>query len=101
MIVDAATGRIERTMIRLENEDIVAALSTEYTLDDKLKLWVPAVFSEAYTGRVGGVREMIRCEARYTNYRRFEVTGRVKVVRPAYLRPLTRGSRRCHGAHGV
>ena len=42
MIVDAATGRIERTMIRLENEDIVAALSTEYTLDDKLKLWVPS-----------------------------------------------------------
>ena len=78
MIVDAATGRIERTMIRLENEDIVAALSTEYTLDDKLKLWVPAVFNEAYSGRVGGVRETIRCEARYTNYRRFEVTGRVK-----------------------
>ena len=78
LIVDAATGRVERTLIRLEHGDIVAALSTEYTLDDKLNLWVPAVFNETYSGRVGGVRETIRCEAKYTNYRRFEVTGRVK-----------------------
>ena len=77
-MVDAATGRIERTMIQLENGDDRRRAVTEYTLDDKLKLWVPAVFNEAYSGRVGGVRETIRCEARYTNYRRFEVTGRVK-----------------------
>ena len=78
LVVDANTGRIERTLLRLETRDIEATLSTDYVFDDKLKLWVPSVFREMYRGRVDGVREVITCEARYTNYRRFEVTGRVK-----------------------
>ena len=78
LVVDADTGRIERTLLRLETRDIEATLSTDYALDEKLELWVPSVFREIYTGRVDGVREVISCEARYTNYRRFEVTGRVK-----------------------
>ena len=78
LVVDAATGRVERTTLLVKNDDIVAALATEYAEDDRLKLWVPSVFRETYTGRVDGVKESIVCEARYTNYRRFEVMGRVR-----------------------
>jgi hypothetical protein len=78
LVVDAATGRVERTLLSFKDGDIVARLTTEYAPDDRLKLWVPSVFTEHYEGSPGGHREVIDCEARYTNYRRFEVTGRIK-----------------------
>lgn len=78
IVLDAATGRIERTSLQLKDDDIEARLTTEYAPDDKLKLWVPTVFSERYEGKIEGQRQVILCEARYTNYRRFEVTGRIK-----------------------
>jgi len=78
LVVDAATGRVERTLLNFKDGDIVARLTTEYAPDDRLKLWVPSVFTEHYEGNPGGRREVIDCEARYTNYRRFEVTGKIK-----------------------
>lgn len=78
LIVDAATGRIERTTLELEDGEIVARLSTDYAREDRLDMWVPSVFTERYEGAARGRREVIVCEARYTNYRRFEVTGRIK-----------------------
>ena len=69
---------------------IDARLETSYTRDHKLELWLPSVFTERYESGngVGGVRmsgdaarasrELIECVAKYTNYRRFEVTARIK-----------------------
>ena len=78
LVIDASTGRVERTTLQFKDGDIVARLSTEYAPDDRLKLWVPSVFTEHYEGNPSGGREVIDCEAQYTNYRRFDVTGRIK-----------------------
>jgi hypothetical protein len=76
--IDAATGRVERTTIEIESDRVRSVLTTEYAPDERLKLWVPTVFRERYDGESDGAREIIECEARLTNYRRFEVTGRIK-----------------------
>jgi hypothetical protein len=78
MTIDALTGRVERTEIEIRSDNVLSRLTTEYAPDEKLKLWVPTVFRERYEHASGGERELIRCEARFTNYRRFEVTGRIK-----------------------
>jgi formate-dependent nitrite reductase membrane component NrfD len=76
--IDAGTGRVERSEIEIKSDNVLSRLTTEYAPDEKLKLWVPTLFRELYESSSGGERELIRCEARYTNYRRFEVTGRIK-----------------------
>ena len=89
-LLDAATGTVRRTVFQLTRPGIDARLETSYTRDAKLDLWLPSVFTERYESgnRVGGVRmssdaarasrELIECVAKYTNYRRFEVTARIK-----------------------
>jgi formate-dependent nitrite reductase membrane component NrfD len=76
--IDAETGRIERTEFALDVDNTKSRLQTEYRLDTKLDLWVPVVFRERYEDRRERELEIILCEARYTNYRRFQVTGRIK-----------------------
>jgi hypothetical protein len=75
--IDAATGRVERTMIELNDDNVLARLTTTYALDEKVDMWVPVTFAERYE-RTSRDREVIICEGEYTNYRRFEVTARVK-----------------------
>jgi hypothetical protein len=75
--VDAGTGRVERTVIELVDGNVLARLTTAYALDEKVDMWVPVTFTERYE-RASRDREVILCEAAYTNYRRFEVTARVK-----------------------
>ena len=89
-LLDAATGTVRRTVFQLTRPGIDARLVTEYTKDEKLKLWLPSVFTERYESgnNVGGIRlssdaarasrEVVECVAKYTNYRRFEVTARIK-----------------------
>ncbi len=77
--IDALTGRVERTEIEVASDVAVSRLTTEYGLDEKLGLWVPTVFRERYDGSFGGSREVIHGEAKYTNYRRFEVIGKIKI----------------------
>ena len=78
LTIDAATGRIERTTLEVKDGSLTARQSTEYSLDGRLDMWVPSVFTERYESSARGHRELIVCEAKYTNYRRFEVTGRIK-----------------------
>jgi hypothetical protein len=47
-------------------------------LDPKVNLWVPAVFKERYEQKLDRGVEIIECEARYSNYRRFVGTARIK-----------------------
>ena len=90
-VIDAATGAIRRTVFVLDRKDVKVRLDTTYARDAKLDLWVPAVFTERYetpgfilTGsefsrtRERVAPERIECEAKYTNYRRFDVTARIK-----------------------
>ena len=77
LVVDAETGRIEHTTIEFRDGPIVASLTTQYALDEKIEMWVPVTFIERYE-RNRDDREVIVCQAQYTNYRRFEVTARIK-----------------------
>ncbi|HEY7475898.1 MAG TPA: hypothetical protein VH679_12850 [Vicinamibacterales bacterium] len=75
--IDAETGRVERSVIEFVDGAILARLTTTYALDEKVEMWVPVAFAERYE-RTNNDRELILCEADYTNYRRFEVTARIK-----------------------
>jgi len=55
-------------------DKIHVELITDYARDEKLGLWVPSVFRERYQGR----GEDIVCQAIYSNYRRFDVSTRIK-----------------------
>lgn len=79
MAVDAESGTIRRTRFTLRDGDVEVELLTDYVHDPKLALWVPSRFAERYDA-LGDARrrELIVCESTYTNYRRFDVRGRIK-----------------------
>ena len=79
-IVADDAGVIRRTIFRLSLKDTKVELTTEYTQNEKLGMWVPSVFRERYErGRQGSTEyERIACEARYSNYRRFDVLTRIR-----------------------
>ena len=70
-------GRVRRTVFRVEADAVKVELTTDYAPNEKLGIWVPARFRERYE-RIRGGRELVVCEALYTNYRRFDVTTRIK-----------------------
>ena len=78
LTIEAATGRVRETFITIRDGSTVAELSTAYVADERIGLWVPSRFTERYASRVKGGTDSVVCEARYTNYRRFEVVGRIK-----------------------
>lgn len=90
VLLEAGTGVIRRTRFEIRQPGMEVMLETTYTRDERLKMWLPAVFTERYAsgGRFGSkrspdprfraVEEVVQCEARYGNYRRFDVTGRIK-----------------------
>lgn len=78
IVVDASTGVVRRTSMTLEHDGINAVLSTDYTRDERLGLWVPSVFHERYTSTKERRLEITTCESRYSNYRRFEATIRMR-----------------------
>ena len=75
--LDAATGTIRRTLYQLNRNKVKASLETIYTEDPKFELWLPTLLRERYESTVDG-RQTIECEAKYTNYRRWEGTGRIR-----------------------
>ena len=85
-VLDVSTGAITRTLFLLKRPGVDVRLETTYVKDDKLDLWLPSVFTERYVSGAFTIgsrsvirdRETIECEARYANYRRFEVTARIK-----------------------
>jgi hypothetical protein len=77
LIVEAGTGRIRRTTFELTDGTVAARLETNYAWNDRLELWLPATFDERYGVSRKGVDEFVACQATYTNYRRFDVTGRI------------------------
>jgi hypothetical protein len=77
ILLEAGTGIVRRTTFELNKPGVKVRLTTDYARDPKLGLWLPAVFSERYES-ISPIAEVILCEARYTNYRRFDVTARIK-----------------------
>lgn len=77
IILEPGTGIVRKTTFELERPGTKVRLTTTYARDEKLNLWLPDVFTERYESETP-VSEVVLCEAKYTNYRRFEVTGRIK-----------------------
>jgi hypothetical protein len=87
LVVEAGSGRVRQAVLRARMGSVQAELTTTYARDARLGLWVPAVFRESYEdGLPVGVTtspstaqyESMLCEAKYTNFRRFEAYGRIK-----------------------
>jgi len=73
MVIDAATGRLRRTVITLKDGATEASLTTTFTENEKLGLWLPASLTERYEHTTSRVRELVVAESSYSNYRRFNV----------------------------
>ena len=76
-VIDAANGTVRETTFEIKHSDIRASLKTQYERDPKLDLWLPATFIERYE-RTRDLKEVIECEAKYSNYRRFETAWKIK-----------------------
>jgi hypothetical protein len=86
-IVEAGSGRVRRVQLTAKKDYVRLALTTVYSPDNRLGLWVPSEFREEYelgnppkawspASRV--MHERILCEATYTNFRRFDTSVRIK-----------------------
>jgi hypothetical protein len=49
----------------------------EYGPNARLDMWMPMRMSESYVERTGNVEERIVCTATYSDFRRFETSGRL------------------------
>jgi hypothetical protein len=85
--VERATGRIRRAVLRARVDRLSVGLTTIYGPDDRLGMWLPIVFREDYEYgarsnsnlAIGGSEyEQVACEARYSNFRRFETQVRIR-----------------------
>ena len=75
-VIDAVTGAVRRTLFTVRKRDIRVRLETLYEFNERLKLWLPSVFHERYE-RTGDTREVTTVQSRYSNYRRYETSGRI------------------------
>jgi len=88
LVVEQGTGRIHRTVLKVVLVNVNAELTTVYEHSSVVNLMVPTLFREHYedgvdhSGRVAlnfsGQYESIACESRYTNFRQFKATSRIK-----------------------
>ncbi|HEY6358441.1 MAG TPA: hypothetical protein VIX35_09365, partial [Vicinamibacterales bacterium] len=96
-LVEVGTGRIRRAQLKAKLGTVKVEFTTTYVQDATLGALLPAVFREQYedgvyhanslNGPVGGggaaqlqtdaAYEQIVCEAKYSHFRRFEVTGHI------------------------
>jgi len=77
IVLEPSTGVIRKTTFELQRPGVKVRLTTTYAFDQKLGLWLPDLFTERYESETP-ITEVVLCEAKYSNYRKFEVTGRIK-----------------------
>ena len=84
-IVEAGAGRVRRTLLTAKSDSLRLELTTTYEANDRLGILVPTLFRETYEyGSDSRTRdsaqeyERVVCEAKYSNFRRFETTVRIK-----------------------
>jgi hypothetical protein len=85
--VEAGTGRVRRVRLTATRDNVRVDLTTVYSPDDRLGMWVPSRFGEEYELGIPpkawspasrSPHERILCEAVYTNFRRFDTGVRIK-----------------------
>ena len=76
--IDVMTGRVQRTHVELTLGSVKAALTTAFSPDAKLNLWVPRSMNERYEQTAGALKQSISVETEYTNYRRFDTSVVIK-----------------------
>jgi hypothetical protein len=75
-----ADGAVVRTRLQLHipSSDTVVSVDVDYRRDARIDVWVPSRMRETYEHRFQSVvLERIRCVATYSNFRRFETSGRI------------------------
>lgn len=77
LTIDDATGRVERSVLRVKLGSVDAAMTTTFRADDKLKMWVPARFDESYV-EDSRRPQKVTGRADYSNFTRFDVEVRIK-----------------------
>ena len=83
LVVEPATGRILRTELTLlldkahDKNGVRAELIVAYRPDARLGLLVPVEMHESYGFASAGPDQRIECTATYSDFRRFETSGRV------------------------
>jgi hypothetical protein len=78
MTLDAETGRLQRSVVVMRDGPTTAELTTTFTFNEKLTLWLPAVMQERYSHSSPQLKEVVLAESTYTNYRKFEVAVRIR-----------------------
>jgi hypothetical protein len=78
LTIDAATGRLRRTIITMKDGATEASLTTVFTENEKLGLWLPSAMTERYENSSRQLGELVVVESTYTNYRRFNVKYVIK-----------------------
>lgn len=78
LLVDAVTGQLRRSIIRMQVGPTTAELDTTFEHVERLNLWLPSRMQEHYEHRSPRERVKVAAESTYTNYRRFETTARIK-----------------------
>jgi hypothetical protein len=90
LVVEAGTGRVRQAVLKAKIGAVQMELTTVYAPEARLGIWVPAQFREHYEEGVAagnartqlltesGQYEDITCEAKYSNFRRFEAVARIK-----------------------
>jgi hypothetical protein len=72
--IDAGTGQVRHAVVRFKDTRLSGELVTTYALDPALALWVPSRFTEKWNA----ASETVTGDAKYSGWRRFEVTSRIK-----------------------
>ena len=74
-----ADSAVVRTSLALNDKRarLEATTLVDYQRELKLAMWVPSQMVESYVQQVGKVEERITCTATYSDYRRFETSGRL------------------------
>lgn len=76
--VDAATGQLRRSAITMKVGPTSASLTTTFALVERLNQWLPSQMDERYDHTSSKEQVSVLVTSTYTNYRRFEATGRIK-----------------------
>lgn len=73
--IDPATGIVHRTSLTAADPQVRATVRVTFARDAGVDLWVPVTMDEHYSSPSD--RDVIFCTATYSNYRKFDVAGRL------------------------
>lgn len=79
LTIDATTGRLQRSFITMKDGPTTASLTATFARDEKMDLWLPSVLLERYEHETPQHKEQVLVESKYTNFRKFGVTVRIRL----------------------